>query len=505
MYTKFLSLSKQNELSIFYSIIQAKQTLDSLSTYLTIPKSTVKKHIQKLNLTLKDKFPKSTFIQSNKKGEYVIASEFTENKLLIFHQLKLDYLKVSPNFQLLVLLTTNFSQSYLEVTDKLFVTFSYLSRIVKGLNEELKKFELEIQLSKNTLTLSGNELSIRVFSFLFLNKNFQTLEWPFVHLTRDDLTPAISPYLLDKSLTESKSTTNSFYFWFAVSTLRIQNQLFINKQDNETTSILNLVERCYDIPSIFNFQPFGDFPEDVIKNEILFFSYFTNVLFPHIVVFEKKVALGEKFLQQRNPATTFSKQLMHSFKQTFGITPKNDVQALFIYFFTLTYLNFKLLGDNAQLFINLYFPRLNYSLPDNNQKSIEVQQFFNNFLVNYLQENQDEQKKSDSFKEIYYSLVYRLLFMSRKPQLFVYVQVTKDFTGSSYIRKQLADIFSDEVVIITKNIHQADLIISDTLETSRNGKRLFVLSSLKSYSQWMEISQVIQQLILQKLFIEEEQ
>ncbi|MFD2385819.1 helix-turn-helix domain-containing protein [Enterococcus rivorum] len=167
MNKNILSSSKQKELLVLYSIIQKKQTLYSLSSALKTPERTIKNYIHKLNIELNELFPAHVFIQSNTIGEYSVDPHFSKEKLLIFHQLKLKYLKMSSYFQLLILLTTNVRFPYIEVLEKLFITPSYLNQMIRRINKFLLPFEFQVTNSEACLALNGKELSIRLFSLSF--------------------------------------------------------------------------------------------------------------------------------------------------------------------------------------------------------------------------------------------------------------------------------------------------------------------------------------------------
>ncbi|MBP2099971.1 helix-turn-helix domain-containing protein [Enterococcus rivorum] len=500
MYKKMLSTSKQKELLVLYSIIQKKQTLHSLSINLNIPKHTVKNYIQNLNYEIEQSFTSSIFIESNKKGEYWIPNKYSEKKILVFHELKLDHLKKSSYFQLLVLLTTNFQVSSKEVTEKLFITSSYLTRITKTLNKELVAYGFQITNSKTYLSLTGDEFSIRLFSFIFLNNSFQLLEWPFEQITKEEL----APILPKETIADSTIATNSVYFWFAIVHTRVQHQAFLPNPDIATADALNLIKENYHLLNDFNYHIFSDIEKSYLANESLYFIFASLFILSDIVPYQQMVHLGTLFSKQNFLASEFSKLLIDATKIKFNRTFTDETESLFIYFFTIMYLAFQLLNSKSHLFFELYFPRVSYIVPKDNPKRANIEEFFDVFLNDFFQINLEEEKEAFVFKEIFYTLIYRLLLMGKKVEVFIYLRISKDITGNAYFKNKISQIFNPEVVLITDNIEEANLIVADTFEFSKTNKSVFVLGSSKKYEQWVDLTQIIQKMILKKLFSKED-
>lgn len=503
MYSKILSESRQNELLVLYDIIQKKQTLQTLSENLTIPSRTVKSYLQKINLEIEESFHFQTFIQANSKGEYTINPSFSEKKLLIYYQLKLNYLKKSPYFILLVLLTTNYQLTVTEATNELFVTSSYLSRIIKTLNEKLIVFDFQITKENSCLLLTGNELAIRTFSFLFLGDAFQSLEWPFKEFTKEELRQQLPQDILKDSAKRSDTKKNLLYFLFAVLTIRIKHQAFPKKPNSEEFTILDLVQKNHDVSRIFNAHSFDGLSLKDYKSEILYFNFFTRIFLSDIILHDKKLTLGQIFSRKEADATAFASHLTTELKQQFKGDFTEETSFLFIYYFTLLYVFFQLMGSKIPYFLELHFPKPDYNLSVNDQKMDEIKVFYDKFSKKALQEHHYKLLKHPLLKDYFCSLIYTLLQIVKTPRIFIYLQITKDFTGKFFITEQLATIFNTETVVITEDVRKADLIISDTLELSTSCKSIFFLSSLKNYHQWQELIQIIQQILLEELFVEE--
>ncbi|WP_242543343.1 helix-turn-helix domain-containing protein [Candidatus Enterococcus mangumiae] len=174
--------AKKKELLVLYTISQKSQcTLKELADELAIPKRTIKELIRKLNTTIEQQLNTSSFISSTHKGEITISDDYQEIKMMIYHKIKLLYLKESNRFNYLLLMV-NYPKTYVPkkyLLEQLYISPSYLEKLTRQLNETLQDFEIEIVSSHGCYLFKGNELFIRLYLFFILSDAFQGLEWPF--------------------------------------------------------------------------------------------------------------------------------------------------------------------------------------------------------------------------------------------------------------------------------------------------------------------------------------
>ncbi|OQO50638.1 hypothetical protein BH736_12200 [Enterococcus hirae] len=91
-----LTDAKKKELLVFYTIVQTnKCSLRELSQVLSIPKRTIKEIIRKLNGTIFQQLSIPRFIYSTAKGELKLDSQHKDEKMAIFHYIKLFFLRES--------------------------------------------------------------------------------------------------------------------------------------------------------------------------------------------------------------------------------------------------------------------------------------------------------------------------------------------------------------------------------------------------------------------------
>lgn len=180
-----LTDAKKKELLVFYTIVQTnKCSLRELSQVLSIPKRTIKEIIRKLNGTIFQQLSIPRFIYSTAKGELKLDSQHKDEKMAIFHYIKLFFLRESNRFNFLLLL---FDSPHSRVSkkillEKLYISPSYLEKLTNQLNKSLKKFHLQIISRQNCYILKGDELSIRIYMYFFFSDAFQGIDWPLTNM-----------------------------------------------------------------------------------------------------------------------------------------------------------------------------------------------------------------------------------------------------------------------------------------------------------------------------------
>ncbi|UYX97986.1 helix-turn-helix domain-containing protein [Enterococcus faecalis] len=177
-----------NELEIlFYIVKRAHTSLNEISSNLKISKRTVKENLIKINQEFEDTYQIQHFIVSNNNGIVCVNPAYRKSAVEYAYTLKLNLLKNNVQFNYCVQLVTHSSIDKNELIKVLYISEHYLVKITKQLNNFFKIFDIVIVSIKGIYQLTGNELSIRVFSFIFLQDSFQELAWPFSKISLEEI------------------------------------------------------------------------------------------------------------------------------------------------------------------------------------------------------------------------------------------------------------------------------------------------------------------------------
>ncbi|MBM9834417.1 M protein trans-acting positive regulator, partial [Enterococcus faecalis] len=80
---------------------------------------------------------------------------------------------------------------------------SYLNILTQKLNEFFSGFDFRITVREGYYTLVGDEMNIRLFSYLYLQDSFHDLEWPFPDISLHSIRASVPEEILEESYKRS--------------------------------------------------------------------------------------------------------------------------------------------------------------------------------------------------------------------------------------------------------------------------------------------------------------
>lgn len=482
----------KRELMIAFSIINKQSTsLTELSTELEIPKRTIKEDMIKLNKLFEELFGKDDFIVSSKQGTISINEAYRHDSIQYFYELKLALLKNSTMFNYCVLLATNSSLTRDQLLDSLFISEVYLSKLTKKLNLFLKKFDILIHTVNQEYILLGDELSIRLFSYLFLQDAFQNLEWPFKNATIQELQATVPEEILKNSHKRSETQKAALYIQYEILRTRILNNRFLSQTCTEQVKdLLILIKENQDVGLIFHENSFGDIPEDRLTEEILYFNFFARIFIPGIIQNHNRAQLGKKFSATNHPICQLSNAILDHFLAASELSLSLEKRYMYTYYITLFNILYFLVDKKFETFLGLFIPKPVYhtqlELPSINKIRSDI-----GALI-------DDENQASYLSSLLYSLSYSEI----TPQLTIYLQITKNFTAFYSINNRLAALYNEKNISITENYSEADIILTDMLEQGEDSKTVFYLDAVNNEEGWKNLLILIQEKYLEKIKLE---
>lgn len=173
-----ISTAKKRELNVLFYLSQNDcSSLVSLSQNFNISQRLVKESIINITANRSYHLGVNKFIYSDYNGKIFIPRK--KEAIHYFCRLKLIYLNESIKFQLLVLLSTHHNLSRNKILSALFISDSYLTKVIRNLNNSLKKYGFSISTKNRNISFIGNEVSIRLFIYLFLSDTHKNMKGSF--------------------------------------------------------------------------------------------------------------------------------------------------------------------------------------------------------------------------------------------------------------------------------------------------------------------------------------
>lgn len=478
----------RKELSVLFFIINKNQTTTSkISQELELSKRTVRETLSTINAHFEEHQQLKGFIEIQKSGSVRIHSSFKAQAIDAAYNLKLQLLKKNTLFNYTILLLTRTSLDQTEVIDKLFISASYLNKLTHALNEFFSGFHFTIATVKGQYSLVGNEMNIRLFSYLFLQDSFQDIEWPFQNISLESIRKNVPGEILMDSHKRSNTKNRSLYILYAILQTRVKSQKYVIQPTNKLIQTLfKMVQENFDIALIFQQNRFGSLEKDVKKTEIDYFNFLSRIFISDIIPKKEKINLGKTFSKENHPYCTLSIEILRVSSTLINDQTSEDDYCLFHYYITLFNTFYFLVGDTLDSFTSLFIPSLSYHSHVQNE------------YMSTIRTNLASLTISENHKKFLSNLLYTLYTSEIKSEVTIYLQLSKDFTASFFIENRLSNLFNPEQIMITDNYSLSDVVITDTLERTESNKKIFYLDSIDNENRWKELIFLIQNTYLDK-------
>ncbi len=479
--------AKKKELLVLYTIIQKEScTLQELTTTLLIPKRTIKEIIRKLNGTIFQHLKITNFICSTPKGEIQTIHPKPIEKMTVFYRIKLFYLKESNRFNLLLLLL-----DYPDVLvpkkfllEQLFISPSYLEKLRGQLNKVLDRFQLRLVSRRNSYILTGNELILRIFMYLFFSETFQGIHWPLqsVRYTSFKKEKLLSHELLFTKRTIKRYENSSLMM--AIFILRSKQKPCTELASLPIYEIMKIIYQTKDFSGEFKNHFFSILPRTIAKDEVIVFNFLLCYFFPNLISDQQKTLFGYELSKSSHPICRNTSLLIKKLAEHFSFIDTTEKKYYYGYFITMMTSLLLLLEKNIEDFQTLFFPEktLDRTMDDAQMTKI-------NALVDcvYLH---SPHKKMICLKLS--QLIHALFQAEEKKELVIHFQVDKPLTGNYYIKKRLTNLFNEQFLQITESPEKADLIVTDGFEVQQSDVDIFYLDPDYGNEWWSSLIKAIQ-------------
>ncbi|MFV0559721.1 MAG: helix-turn-helix domain-containing protein [Enterococcus sp.] len=471
-------------LELMFLIIRKDSTsLKELSEELQTSKRTIKEDIIRLNRLINEQFSIKEFIVSNRSGVITINPLYQKDALKYSYAFKLAILKSSVSFNYCVLLTTHATITKDELLNSLYISDSYLSKQTHQLNTFFTQFGIRIASTHEQYFLTGDELAIRLFSYIFLQDSFQSMEWPFKETSMEEIHQLIPAEIYSTSSQRSNTKKSSLYILYAILQLRIRSGNFIQWNNMcEFSPLLELIQENYDVGTIFYQNGFGAIPKEHLSAELLSFNILSRIFISDIISTNRKIDLGNIFLTTNHPLCSLSKAVYNKIYTLDPRVSSPEKKALYTYYFTIFMLFHNFVGHTMDAFLQLFIPVPIYHHHAKKNDSQMLQIHFE--LAQLLSDKSQTVLMS--------SLVYALADSEKQPKINIYLQMTKNFAAVYFVKNRIQALFNSNNILIVSDYAKADLVITDTLELSDRKKEIFYLDSISNEERWDVLLHLIQ-------------
>lgn len=498
----FFLKKQQTKLEILSQLSNEKKvSFSSFLSTLNLPRTTLKRAIDDLNSDLETNKLLCVLEQDESKKYYLVVSK-NGSPLNIYHRLKLVYIKESLHFQLLNQLLTSNSQSIHDLTDHLVISSSYCYKLIKELNTLLAKFKLKIStLGKGgRIEITGQEQTLRIFSFIILTEIYQAIEWPFQHISKKEVESMIQSQKTDHTNFFSASKLNQVLFYLAITDLRVKNKKKLKSMNSELISVMGILTTNIDfLDSRILFSKYYHLDQTTVTNEVLYFNAIFRIVIAHSIPSVQKEMAGKKIVQSELRFSENLIKIANELFEEFNIQKNESTFFESVYFLSIYKIFMNLINIDIESLLKASY---NYPISFEGTHYVKPDAIID-FCNAFLKKNPDFASKLFSKKNFYYTCIILniLTRIYRKTTLKIYIQFSKIFLGERLLKQNIENTFNSSTLLITSDFEQADLIISDSMDaiTESKSKKYFYFYDVNDRRIWIELFQFIQLNLLKNI------
>lgn len=469
---------------ILYLLSHPNWTTDSLALKVNKSKRYIKDLLKELKDDIVYHLDSPINIQLEFSGEIIITPHKPNDILHLFYVLKLAYLEHTNEFKLLHLLLQKQKLSIKSIAKYLFVSPSYVRKIINRMNVFFQPFQFQISEEKKFYEIKGNELSIRLFLYIIMNDTYQSIPWPYK----------------SKNFPNSIDYRQSLHIMLTILESRKSYKDRMPSLSKKSAWIINHMKETYNtIPHLKSQNTYflNSLNQAVIEE---YFIFFTHICAPQVIPKEVKIVLGEIFLNATTDIT-FSRTLSYKVIDHFQLNYEEEKKYLLAYYLTVLEGFYDLMQETTILFEKLVFPPLEYSLYFEKKHIREIVQVFQSFL---LEEHHEELLNNYKLQQYFYGLIYTIIEIEKPPVVRIFLYITNALTAQDLIRTRLEIIYNSKTVLFVPYFEQADLVVTDSLNFDQNiDKEIFSFNTILKEDQWSLLLQKINLLILTNMTIQE--
>lgn len=369
--------------------------------------------------------------------------------------------------------STAFSKNY-------FFSYSHFYKKKKGLSNYLKHFDLDFE--NDPLSIVGEEIKIRFFSYHFFWDHYESNKWPFLDIQPSSVKQQIkeAEELLELNLTEL--SRERMAYWIGIQKIRISTKHALPKINlfheiaRASTSYQRLLPWLKKIIATEN----SELNESESRNE-LEFLYFIFFLIAQPQVTNRLI---EEAQTKQLPDSNLYKQTqgyLNQFHQIFEVISTDESLLIEGSFFEALFYHRYL---NDQFIFYLEFEEELQGIPS---------LFKEKFQAIYLAKKEESVSLDTRFYHYIQQLLSTIIESNHyRPRLYVNLLSKKGKIEETLLIKEIKKM-PYNVEINKKAQELSDCIISDSIEIKANHATIFYWNSSPTQAEWKKLAQQLQQ------------
>lgn len=478
----FLTKTQMQKLRILNELLLNNISSSFLKQAFNLSNRQLKNIIDDLNMDMEG-------ISSIKESEGIVnfKEEIDHSKYIeLVNSCRISYVSSSSLFQVMLFALEKRSFSILQAASDLSYSESYVYKLINKLKKFFLKLNADFKIKKKNetiLQLEGCESAIRMFHYLCVSVATRGTGWSFTTIGEEyiaDIRLYLNSVRYNKLSPNGKNKVN---FILAVTKLALKNGKKIIPLDKDVIALGEIINKENTL--LLNYlkgEKFGKTNE--LHNELVHLCFFLNHFVDELRRKVEKVTVGEEIYHfKKNKIVKSATHILDNLREKFSLT--NETYNLLLYHVSnrivfIHYLNF-------YKFMPLYkVPPLITG------KAIYIEKKVKEGLHAY--------KNESSFSKLTYSISQLLLgYMSLLHPIKnkVYIEFFHRPEYKSIIENAIEHSYNSEVLQVTENYSESDIIISDT--GGHDNKHYFYFDDVFSQNSWYALGSFLNKMVSEQI------
>lgn len=488
-----IEIFNKNQLKSLYLLgaitVEKANTVETLSAALDLTASSVKRNLVSLYEDLAVLFPDDPVLFEYQ-GKIMLNKKYNSSRFIPIIKLTNDYLSQSTSANLLKEVIENRTINIVRLSHNLNIAQSYCYTIINNLNNALKKFMVQLQVTNNHVEFVGEEIRLILLTYHFQKWQYELDNNHLQSFLKRN--PELAPITtIDQGPVRLKIFTEALL-------TRGLPKMPSEHYNSDLDELHTLIQEGHDY---FSALPKPRSQEgETLKRAV---NSIARLWIDGISEEEDQLVLANHMLQLANPITMLAQDLTSSFIYRFKLErfQTNDV-AYNILFFQIT-INLMYIYQFRTDYTRMFYPSSINIFEDEKRDNV-------NHTVEYtLIDTFIKQVKVDSpiweiasspaFKENILRIFYSAYNYNFKLQLKIFVDMSARIDGLYLFKQKLAHALSPNIYTFTTDPMEADIVFIDHGKSIQTSGQVYLLYNVTTTKKWQEVFNYILNIYFEKV------
>lgn len=398
----------------------------------------------------------------------------------IHQEIRTAYVEKSSTYRFLIFILKNRKFNFKDVTHNIFYSESYTYKLMAKVNILFSLLNLNLSIDKenNSYFLRGEEITLRYLHYFTLSIVTKGSKYN-KYTTHSQLTDFFLynySNQLKKLSPIGKARINYFSNIFSIA---INNKALLPPIDPIVLEISPILEKLKVKNKIIPLSNYSN--KESFTNELVSLDFITSYFTQELKTDFEKSEQGKLFLHYKdNPIVNTCLTLLRRIASKYSLDS---------FTFNLMLYNMCL---NVVVIHHLKLHEFMYLRKNNHYGKVDT-----NFVKECIELSLKEYESLDSYAKLKDNLFQIIISeVSQAPHIRIYIEFFHQPEYKSFIKNTLRKIYNSDVIEITENYEEANVIISDSTGYVLEDKEYYFFKNIFDKTSWTQLGQYLNSIVI---------